>query len=300
MEQIIAITNGKGVQYILDEAYRILGNPILTHDMEYKVIAYNENETDDPIWNEFMTTGMVGHDRLVFYRDECFFEMAADAGKITFLLSDKLKYDRLFGKLFTKDSIQIGCACMTATEKPFEEVDPILFEIVCDILNKEFCNSELYQSYGQAYMETLIGQLIENNIEDIGFYIATIESLYIGLKSILRVAVLDINQCNPTYTKLTYFRDIFKQAQPDFKYAVFSNYILILMSSDSTILHIEDLNKLYTLFEKNNMYIGISDCFENLFDLREHYKEAISALNHGLKNNGRQRIFLYDEMEHFL
>lgn len=281
-EQLKMIENGKGIQHILDAAYRILGNPILIHDMDYKVIAYNENETDDPIWNEFMATGMVGHDRLVFYRDECFFEMAANAKKITFLLSDKLKYDRLFGKLFTKGKIQIGCACLTETDKPFEDDDQELFEMVCDILNEEFFISEFYQNYGQIYMETLIALLVEDNIEDRLIYTATIESLYIGLKSFLRLAVVEISQCDPTHTKLTYFRDLFKQEQPDYKYAVYSNYILIIMSFDSITSNMGDLINLNTLFKQNNMRIGISNSFEKIFDLPKHYREAINALNHDL------------------
>lgn len=284
MEQIKQIKNGKGVQYILDEAYRILENPILVHDMDYKVIAYTENKVnDDSIWNEFETTGMVGHDRLVFYRDECFFEMAANAKKITFLFSNKLKYDRIFGKLFTKNNIQIGCVCMVACYKPFEADDPKLFETVCDILNKEFCESEFYQQYGQEYMETLISQLIEDKIENKELYTAHIESIYIGLKANLHLIVADIVQCDPTYKKLVYFRDLFKKLRPDFKYVIYSNYIMIIMSSDEGILNIEkDLNELYGCFEQNKIHIGISNCFENIFDLPKYYNEAVAALNYGL------------------
>jgi len=277
IKRLKSIKNGKGVQHILDEAYKILENPILTHDMEYKVIATTENiVTDDPIWNEFESTGMVGYDRLVFYKEEFFFELAANAKKITFLFSDKLKYDRIYGKLFTENKIQIGCACMVACYNPFDDDSSELFEVACDILNKEFCLSKFYQTYGQTYMETLVSQLIEDSIEDKSLYIAHMESIYISLKSHLYLAVVDMTQCNPTYTKLVYFRDMFKQVRPDFKYAIYSKYIVIFISSDNATLFIDDFDKLYGIFEQNNLCVGVSRCFENLSELSKYFNEAVA------------------------
>ena len=292
-KQLKALENVRGVQNILDEAYKILGNPLLAHDMEYKLFAHNKDAVnDDPIWNEFTTNGTVDLHRLEFYKNETFFDMAAYAEKVTFLPSDSLKYDRIFGKLFVEDHIQIGCVVITACDKTFESYDIELFEIVCDILNKEFSKSEYYQNYGQAYMETLIGKLIEDNLDNKLLYTTHIESIYTGLKGDIRLIVADISQIDPTFSQLVFFRDLFKQTQPSFKYAIYLNYIIILMGSDSETFHIkQDLHKLYRIFEQNNIYAGISSRFENLFGLSRYYNEAVNALKLGLKTNGSQRIF---------
>jgi len=295
-EQLKTLENGKGVQYILDEAYKILGNPLLAHDMEYKLFAHNKDAVnDDPIWNELTTNGTVDLNRLEFYKSETFFDMAAYAEKVTFLPSDRLKYDRIFGKLFTRNQIQIGCVVIHACDKPFENSDIELFKIVCDILNKELSESEYYQNYGQAYMETLVGKLIGDRIDSKLLYTAHIESIYTGLKENIRLAVADISESDPTFNRLVIFRDLFKRTEASFKYAIYSNYIVILMNSDSEAFHIkQDLHKLYRIFEQNNIYAGISNRFENLFELSRYYNEAIAALKHGLKTNGSQRIFPYD------
>jgi len=297
-EQLKTLKNGKGVQYILDEAYKILENPLLAHDMEYKLFAHNKDAVnDDPIWNELTTNGTVDLNRLEFYKNETFFDMVAYAEKVTFLPSDRLKYDRIFGKLFTRDQIQIGCVVIHSCDKPFENSDMELFKIVCDTLNKELSESEYYQNYGQAYMETLVGKLIEDRIDSKLLYTAHIESIYTGLKENIRLAVADISESDPTFDRLVFFRDLFKRTQPSCKYAIYSNYIVILMSSDREAFHTkQDLHELYRIFEQNNIYAGISSCFENLFELSRYYNEAIAALKHGSKTNGSQRIFLYDEV----
>lgn len=296
MEQLKNIKNGKGVQYILDEAYKILGNPLLMHDMDYKLIAFNKDAVnDDPIWNEFIKNGTIDFARLNFLKDETFFDMVAYAEKVTFLPSDRLKYERIFGKLFTRDQVQVGAVDIHACNKHFESGDMKLFEIVCDILNKELIDSEYYQNYGQAYMETLIGRLITGSLPNKLLYTAHIASLYIGLEANIRLAVADISQTDSAFNRLAYFRDLFRHAQSSFKYAIYSNYIIILMGSASEAFHMnQGLQKLYEIFGQNNIYAGISGCFENSSDLRKYYDEAVDALNAGLKTNGSRRIFLCD------
>ena len=56
----------------------------------------------------------------------------------------------------------------------------------------------------------------------------------------------------------------------------------------------KDLNMLIEVFEKNNIYAGISSNFENLYETRTYYIEAVNALNDGLNSNNQQRIFLHD------
>lgn len=290
MEKLKALKTNKGIQYLLNEAYEILGNPIMTHNMEYKVIAYTENiVTDDPIWNEFVTTGTVNYERLEFYKNEEFIDTVANAEKITLLFSDKLKYKRILGKLFNYDNIQVGCASINESCQPFAEDDLMLYELFCDILNKEIAKSGYFRNYGQEYQEFLINKLIDGSIDDKRLYTAHVESIYINLKNNLYIIVADISKCD----QLKYFRELFKRAEPTFKYSIYMNYIVIIMSSDNEAINVRtDLNKLNRLFKQNNIYAGVSSHFDNLFELQNYYVEALNALSNGLKKGINQQIFL--------
>lgn len=294
MEQIKSLKNGRGLQHLLNKAYKIFENPILIHDMEYKAVELNKNViTDDPIWNEYAATGTVSYNWLEFFKNECFIEAAADAKSITFLKSDKLKYDRIYGKVFNKNNIQVGCAIMVACNKPFEDGDSLLFEDFCVILSIELGKNKFYNDYGQIYFEKLVSELI-NGISDIAIYTAHVESIYMHLKSTLYFAVIDISKADATYTQLTYFRDLFKKTQPEYMYAIYCNYIVIIISIDEQILYVEkNLNKLNRLFRRQNIYAGISGAFGNLFDLNKYYNEALSVLNSDTEIV-RQNIFLYE------
>lgn len=296
-EQLKALEKGRGVQYLLNEAYKIFGNPVLAHDMEYKLIACTENiVTDDPIWNEFITTGTIDSKWLEFYKNEGFFDAAANTKKMTFLISDKLKYHRIYVKLFNRNGTQVGCVVLKACDKPFKEEDPELFEYFCDIFSEELCQDEYYQNYGQEYLNTLVAKLIMGEVKDREIYEAHVESIYMHCKDNLYLAVADISKSDPTYSRLLFFRDLSKLTQPAFRYAIFDNYIVIIISTDDIALNVKrDLKQLNALFKENDIYAGVSSCFDNLFELNKYYDEAVRTLKNGLKSNGSQRIFLFEE-----
>lgn len=286
IELVKALRNGIGIQHLLNEAYKILGNPLYIHDRDDKLLAYTDNViTDDPIWNEIVAYNSVSSETLELLINERFGEAVANAKRIAFLTSDKLKYDRILGKLFNSDNTRMASVDVIACKKPFEDEDPMVFEEFCKILSQELSKNELYQNYGKIYQENIIRQLIDGSIIDRPYYSGRIEDIYKGLKVYLYLAVADISECDPKHAKLRYFTDLFKHIQPEFEYSIYSDYIVIIMSSDNTSLNVkEDLNKLYRLFERNNIYVGISSHFENLFELHKHYIEAVHALNTVLKN----------------
>lgn len=277
LKEIRSIKTGKGMQHILDKAYEVIGNPILIQDMEYKLIAHNDSDNDDPIWKEFISAGFVGYEWLVFFREECFFETAANAKICTFLFSEKLKYDRIFGKVFTSNNIQIGAACIVEVDKHFEEDDLRLFEAVCNILSLEGGKSKFFRQYGQACMETLIAKLIEGPMDDSDIYTAHFESLYNGLSSMLRIAAVEVPKSS--FFSDTRVRDMLKRARPDYKYALYSGLIIIILSSeDSAFNEDEAFRGLRKYFRLSKARVGISNSFENLYELPERYKEAVRAL----------------------
>jgi len=299
LEQIMALKNGKGIQYLIDTASKILGNPISMHDMDYKFIACTENVViDDPLWNELITSGVYSSESLKFFKNEDLIDAVANTQTITILTSNKLKYDRLFGKIFNEDNIAVANVSMLVCNMPLEDDYPVVWEAFCKILSREIGKSEFYQRYGQIYQNTIIRKLIDGSIEDKGLYSGHVANIYHGLKEYCYLIVLDIMQPDPDYTVRKYFLDLLKLRKCAFKYTTYSKYIIIIMSSDNATLDLKDsFNSLRNLFEQNDVYMGISSRFENLFKLQKYYAEAVNALTYGLESNRNMRIFLYDEIK---
>ena len=291
--QINAIENGVGLQQLLDEAYNILGNPMLIFDMDYRLVAYTDVKNDDLIWNEFIETGRLSPKTIEFSMTEGFIEVAANCeGHAYLLVSEKLKYNRIIGQLYNNKNEPVADLAVVACKKPFEDNDQFLIKKICDKISKEIGNDKYYLNYGQAYIENMIIRLIEDDFEDRGLYTDHIANIYRGFKKYVYVAIAG-SQHGPTGSNLDYFKDLMRQARPDFKYTLYHNHIVILFSSSYKKFKAErELQKIDNLFEQNDMFVGISTSFENLFELPKYYAEAITAL-HGQERNSNEWCRVY-------
>lgn len=297
-------SSGRGINYILDVIYKILENPVAIFDTKYNLLANTENTvTDDPLWNELTQTGSFAHETVDFFNKEQFIHEYAKSDITALMKSDKLKYDRINGKLFGKDGIPNGNIIVVACYTPFKDEDFKLIEEICRFLSTELQKSKYYQNTEDIFEESFVSKLIKGKISDKTLFENKMNSLYSNLKANIYIGVIDITKYDPTYTHLAYFRDLFKYIGKEFKYYIYLNNIVIIISTDHPVLSIKnDMKELNEFFMKYNIYVGISSCFQNLFELQKYYKEAINALNYGMYVNGSEHIFKYDtyRMDHFL
>ena len=300
IEQLYGIEKGKGVQYILDRTREIMGNPALIFDMEYRLIASpTDAENDDPIWCEFLRYGKLSIKTIEFFKNESFIDSVANCTQfdgVTYLFSSNLKYNRIFGQVYNKAGMPVADLVMVECEGDFEEDTPELIRAVCNIITEEIGMDEHYQSYGQSYQDSIIELLINGDIDDRGIYSGHVSNIDKGMKNNIFLAVAKVPQSNPSYTYLAFYRDMLKREEPSYKYSIYSGYIIILISSNSPTLKVrKDLRNLLRPLERRRIRVGISAGFENLFDMRRHYLEALCALNSGKIFTGGLQISLYEK-----
>jgi hypothetical protein len=88
--------------------------------------------------------------------------------------------------------------------------------------------------------------------------------------------------------------DLLVKKYPSFKFAISSDYIIMIMSSESNVFPYHLFFSAHdNPFKHDDIFVGISSSFENLYELHKYYDEAVTALNDGMKCNSDQRIFLY-------
>jgi len=292
-EQMKNLKTGNGIQYLLDEGYRILGNPISVFDADYKLIAYTDVSADDYYWNEHISTGTYSITSQMFFMNECFTDVVANAEKLALMQSDQLNYDKILGHIYNGDGIKVANVMMLESKGALEQDKIAAFEILADLITNEIRDDEFYIAYGEAYQDAWIKMLIDNDIEEKALYSPHVQILYNDFKTNLYLAVVDIAQSEAQNKGQKYFVDLFRRKREDFKYAIYGGYIVIIMSTDYKTFNVKrELNGLMKYFEQQNMFIGISSCFSNLFELHKYYAEAVKALK-SMKHNEKRHVFVY-------
>jgi len=286
LEQIKTLETGKGIQYLLDSAYNIFGNPIVLFDTNYTLIAYTDVATDDPIWNELISTGTFSMTGQEFFLSERFTEDVANADKMVVMKSPKLKYDRILGNVFNQENIKVANLVMVECTTPFGADIKAAYEALADKITDEIRNDGYFTAFGREYHDTIIKKILDHQISDNGIYTGHVQILYNGFEDYLYLAVVDVMQNGMNRDKLLYFRDLLKKRYPSFKFAVYSDYMLMIISSKYDNFSPEGILGGYeNPFEQNKIYAGISSSFENLYELEKYYNEAITVLKNGIAGN---------------
>ena len=300
LEQIKALETGKGIQYLLDAAYKIFSNPIVMFDTFYNLIMYTDVVNDDPIWNELITTGTFSITEQEFFLSERFTEDVANADKLVVMKSAKLKYDRILGVVSNREHIKVANIVMVECMTPFGTDTHAAYEALADKITEEIRNDNHYNTYGREYHDTIIKKILDRQITDNGLYTGHVQILYDGFEDYLYLAVVDVLQNDMNRDRLAYFRDLLKKRYPSFKFAIYSDYVLMIMSSKYDSFSPEGiLGGPENPFNQNNIFTGISSSFENLYDLEKYYNEAIISLksgianSNGIANKSGRHIFLY-------
>jgi hypothetical protein len=230
-----------------------------------------------------------------FFAQECFTEDVANADKLAIMKSNKLKYDRISVNIFNKENIKVANIVMVECGTQFEEDDPEAYEKLADKIIHEIKNDEYYTSFGRTYHESIINKLIDHVIVDTGIYAPHVQILFNGFKDYLFLAVIEIKKKGIKKDRLVSLKDLLVSKYRSYKFAIHSDYIVVIMSSKyDNFYRKRFFSKNHDFFEENNLYIGVSSCFENLFELSKYYDEAVAALKNGIKSKSDQRIFLHD------
>ena len=295
IDQIKALKKDRSIQDLLNDARKILRNPIAMFDTNYSLIAYTEVETDDPVWNELITTGTFSMETQAFFADTYFTLNVTNADKIVELKSEELKYDRLLANTFNRNRIKVANLVMVACITPFTADDLVAFNALAEKMTARIRNDESYTEYGKEYHSDLIGKILDGYIKDTRVYAPHVQILYDGFESYLYIAVVDAGQSGAQRDKLVVIRDLLMEKYKSFKFAIYSDYIVMVISSKQGNFSIKRVfGKYEELFEQNDLCVGVSNSFDSMYDLRKYYDEALAALKCDKDDSSDKRVFLYE------
>ena len=299
-EQIKALENGNGIQYLLDSAYKIFNNPLYVVDADYNLLAFTEAPVDDPIWAELITTGTYSMEALESLAKERFIENFLNAEKTMILKSDRFKYRRLSGHIHVRGNKGIGLVAMYEFNTSFDPECIEAFGMLSDKISDEIRDYEYFITLMFEFHEDRINKLLDTVVKNPFLYNPQAQMLYDDFDDYLYVAVVSPERNNILehvyQSRLAYFKSMLKTKFQLYKYSVYADYIVMLMSSKHSFFNgARFFTSHAALFEQNGLFMGISGSFENIYELRKYYDQAICALTNGLANNDGQRIFLHND-----
>jgi len=286
-------------QGLLDSAYKIFKNPLLIHDINFKLMAFTDVPVDDPFWKELTSTGTYTTETQELFSKLNILEDIANTDKYVILKSNQWKFQKIVGYIVNKDNIKVAVLVMYASNAPFDSDDAAAFEKLIDKISCKVKNDDNYIKIGRLFHQQIIIKLLDRVIQEPVKHTPQVQMIFDDFKDYLYVAVIDIMQNSLRaeanhQERLLYFKSFFESKYPLYKYAIYSDYLVIIMSSkhraDNSEQFFDEEND---FINQNNLFIGISSSFENLYELHKYYDQAVTALKKGIEQKKSKRVFVY-------
>jgi hypothetical protein len=301
VEQIKSLENGKGIQYLLDSAYKIFNNPIYVVDANYNLIAASDGPMEFSSWGELVKTGTFPLSTKERMAKANVYENVANTQKVMYM-EKRGTWDSglVTGRIVNRDKLWIGQMTMHEFHTPLNAESLAAFELLVDKVALEIRDYDYFSKLPIAFFEDTLKKLLDstNEITIIHHSQAQIirhnldKHLYVAIVSVARNNILE----NVHRSRLAYFQSLLKARYKLYRYAIYADKIVILMSSQfRNYSEALPLGQDYDLFEIHNLYAGVSASFENIYEFRNYYDQAITALNDGMKSSSGQRIFLHGD-----
>ena len=299
VERIKALENGKGIQYLLDSAYKIFNNPIYVIDVNYNLLAFTDVPVNDPIWKELVSTGTYSMESLELLANEGIIEDVANARRSVILKSDKIKYTRISDHFCNRDNISVGLVVMYECNMPFDAECVTAFEALTEQITNEIHDHDYFITLAMTFYDDKINKLLDRTIKDPIINNPHVQILYDDFNDYIYVAVVSVERKNILENvhrnRLAYFKSFLKTKYQSFKFSVYSDFIVMLMSSKYKAFNGTPFFAANAaLFKQNGLFLGVSGSFENMYELRKYYDQAVATLENGLAGKSGQRYFLYN------
>jgi len=281
------------IRRVLEDARRHLGNPIAMLDTSYNLLAHTDNPiADDPLWNELIGSGTFSDETVNYFNRSQFIRSVAESEVTVLLRDESQKYDRICGKFFDNNGVQLGDIVAVACEKPFSDGDFDYITALCERISKAIDSHDTFKIVERVFFDRFISDMLNETDpgkirkawEDAGYRETFGPYIF--------AAVADISQYDPTITSIAYLRDKCASAQPEYAYFIYLNNIVILIGRDTETLSVNrDMCALDDYFRRHSIFAGVSGAFQSPFQFRSYYKKALTALNRGMNHPCGINIF---------
>ncbi len=301
------------VKHMVNEAARKIDNPVFLINANMKLIANSGEISGDIVWDTLLQEGYLSSNNIHLAKTEARYQplynndlplyikinMESDNPAFTGVHQtietnkSELKYARLITKIQNRGTL-LGFLVILE-EKPLKTYCIEFAEFISEILATQFQlmgGSVISRNPEYSFFLTdLINGSLSNPVK-IEERMAILRHSPHTYKYILAVGYKkDSNNTN----ELLYLESVFSGILNHFFCTVYENHLIYLCSTD----HFQPFNpqnheKLTSVLEENNLYIGISFLYRKLENTPVFYQQALAALNLCAREDNPARIGSYE------
>lgn len=291
-----ALLADKGLQYLVDVAYEVFGNPLFVIDNSYKYLAISSGVVvNNPFIDEENQKGYIHEKGIAFIRKSKLDEKIRKQGAPVFY------YNPLHGRnmmvdSITVDNIEVGRVMLYELNHSFNEFDNVLLRYTSRIFSMELQKNSFITSNKGFMYSYFFADLLDNPDTNYASIEERLSILGYDLKDEQYILVIPPQVYHNANANPNIIAEQIRLILTGSIYAIYHNTITILLSCDKDKGISEyDFARLSEYLKANKLVIGMSSSFTNLKESKKYFNQALKAVELGLRIGPNSTIYRYSD-----
>jgi len=295
-----ALFSDFGLQHIVDTAFDIAGHPIFVVDTSYRFLAISyKGEIDhlkSPALIEESKMGHISDEGIAFINKVRLDETVRKSMRPYQFYNPAIEGNTLIDTIKIH-GIEVARVMMYEGSKPFTRLDLVLMSRLTEIISLELRKTSFFkQNRGMMY-SYLLAELLEHGEVNYKSLNDRLQLMGFELRDELKVMVVESTDSQlKNEARLEIIANYIREILTGSMYVVYQDRVVILISRSGAGITATEYARVNSYLKENELVAGMSVAFQNIQDIRRHYRQALKAAELGGKTYSKSSIYRYDDI----
>lgn len=291
-----ALFSGKGLQYLIDSATDLFGNPIYVVDLQHKYLAISAGILpSNELFKEEHSAGYIGEAGLQFIQQNQINQKVRKSRTAYYCVNTLVDTGMLIDSIRIQ-GIEVGHIMMMESQHQFRPYDADFFHRFSKLVAVELQKDSAYSQNKGVMYSYFLGDLIRHPDQKVQDVEKRLKSMGYPLKETFYIIAIPPAGHTTSDLKLEVILEGLKQIFPEGIYVIYEDTIVFLISRElEQRLSEYEVSRLEEYLSANNLKAGISNFYQYLKDTSRFYQQAIDSVHLGLKLEDPAPIYYYSD-----
>ncbi len=291
-----ALFSGNGLQYLVDTATQIFGNPIYVVDLQHKYLAMSAGLIpDNAFFNEESKSGYISEQGILSIRANRLDEKVRRSNTAYYYINELVQKGMLVDAVLIQ-GIEVGHIMMLESEHPFRDFDTDFFHRFSNLISMELQKDSAYARNKGVMYSYFLSDLLKNPGQDAAKIKQRLELLGYNLKETFYIVAIPPTGHSTSDLQLEVILERLIRIFSGSIYVVYEDTIVFFISRELfQNLSDYEMTRLAEYLSANQLKAGVSNFFQQLEDMPCFYRQAVDAVNLGLKLKDPSPVYYYSD-----
>jgi len=294
-----SLIQGKGLNYLINLASKILDNPIILIDSSFKVISNSSNhEITDVLWKDNIEMGYCSYEFIAEVKKLKSVRNSPKTNTPYIVTCSESPIRRLVNKVFINNK-KVGYILMLESNTPISDKHWNLLSIISNVVSEKLQDNHLFNNTKGNIYEYFLLELLEESIKDENTKLERLKIVDLNYENSIYIFNIDLSNYKSNHSP-DYLRNSLESLVPNARSIFYHEHIVLLAESNKDNYFSNKTIESFTSFlNKEGLLVGMSTGFDYILDFRNYYLQAFNALQLGKNLGLKGPIFFYENLRFY-